>query len=83
VECAGKTKQTVVICRMSLLVGRRGGTAIICLMQTQGKRKFVDDRNLRWRRTNHRKQERLRDQRINRGDANQLSQEAKPRTGLI
>jgi len=73
----------VVICRISLLVGGSGGTAAICLMQTQGMRNFVDDRSLRWRRTNHRKQERLRDQRINRDGANQLSQEAKPRTRLI
>jgi hypothetical protein len=83
VECAGKTKQTVVICRMSLLVGRRGGTAVICLLQAQGMRKFVDDRSLGWRRTHQCEQERLRDQRINRGGANQLSQEAKPRTRLI
>jgi hypothetical protein len=83
VECARKTKQTVVICRMSLLVGRRGGIAAICLMQTQGKRKFVDDRSLGWHGTNHRKQERLRDQRINRGGANELSHEAKPRSRLI
>jgi hypothetical protein len=68
---------------MSLLVGRRGGTAAICLMHTQGKRKFVDDRRLGRRRTEHRKQERLRDQRINRGGADQLSQAAKPQTRLI
>lgn len=73
----------MVVFRMSLLIGRRGGTVTVCLMQTQGKRKFVDDRSLSWRGTNDRKQERLRDQCINRGGANQLSQEAKPRTRLI
>jgi hypothetical protein len=68
---------------MSPLVARRGGTAVIWLVQTQGMRKFVDDKRLGWRRTNHCEQERLRDQRINRGGANQLSQEAKPRTRSI
>lgn len=68
---------------MSLLVGWRGGTAAIGLMHTQGKRKFVDERSLGWRRTKDRQQERLRNQRINRGGADQLSQQAKPRTRLI
>lgn len=78
---SGKAKQAVVVCRMFRLL--RGHRAIVSLMQAKlRKRDFVNRRSLGELRAGG-QQQRLHDQRVDRGGAKQASAEAQHRTCLI
>jgi hypothetical protein len=84
VECPCKAKQAVVIRGMLLLLVRGCGRAAVGLMQTQpGKGNIVESGSLGELSTGNRKQQRLHDQRVNRGRGDQPPPVGECRSDLI
>jgi hypothetical protein len=82
-ERSGKAKQTVIIRRKFLLVGRRNRTAV-SLMQAQLRQQgIIKSGSLGKLSTNCRNEQRLRDKRVDRYRADQASPEAPSRIRLI
>jgi len=76
-KCAGKTKCTMVIRRMLVLVGRRERTPVRPMQAKLGERKFVNDSSIRYLDANDRQQKRLHNKRIDNRSADQPSPETR------
>jgi len=79
-----KALQTVLVCGVFVLVGRRDRAAIGIMLAKLGERDFIESGRLRKLASHDRQQQRLHDQGIDRGCADQLPPErAKFRASLI
>jgi hypothetical protein len=84
VECSRKTLQAMLVDGMSFLVGGRNRTAIRIVQAELGERNIVKGAGLRELGTSNRQQQRLHEQGIDRGCADQPSPErSRFRTCLI
>ena len=79
----GEAKQTAIICGVCLRVGGSSGAAVRLMHAELGKRKVVSGGSLGQLGANDGKQQRLHDQRIDSGRANQPSPKTRSRPRLI
>jgi hypothetical protein len=74
-KCSGKTKQTMIMSRMVLLISGRNRAAVRVMQAKLGQGKIIKARSLSQLGTNDRQQQRLHHQRIDSCRANQPSPE--------